>query len=95
MRRNKEESEEYKAAKARWEAKTKAEREEAQNRIGELTSKAMDLINEATDIADESGVYFYFDITHGMGGSYCPSSKLNPRDYGDNEDGWCPSSKSC
>ena len=81
-------------ARDKWSAKTKAELDEAKSKIDSCTKQALCLLKEASELADETGVYFSFDVAYGMGGTYSPETKFDGNDdYSDR--GWCASSRGC
>lgn len=78
-------------------------KEEATTKIAELLKEARTKLNEATEIADEAGVSFFWDVAYGMGGRYISEKAAREHTwrkegsplYEGEDYGWISSSASC
>lgn len=82
------------------------EYKEAQEKIAQHITEAHAALNKAIKLSEESGVYFNFSPSYGMGGSYVPKAvaEEEKREYDPDWDGsldeaedygWMPSSVGC
>lgn len=74
---------------------TELTKEQANARVAGLISDAMELINMAESIAIEHKLSFSVDIAYGMGGTFDGAAVGEPDEWGNESDGWYPSSQSC
>jgi hypothetical protein len=70
-------------------------KEEANAAISALVAEAYALIHSAEAIAAEHQLGFNFDLAYGMGGYFDGKSVGETDEWGQESDGWHPSSQSC